>query len=111
MPHTLAPPPLLLCSRRHLLLPPPPTTSPAAMDNLAWNGFQRRSLLQMEAILLAQAGYPCPPDTRPPHDWVLSNDGVPVPPAPKEGTIAFDLEVEAARAQMTPEERANPAGN
>ena len=78
------------------------------MDNLQRNGFQRRSLLQMEAILLAQVGYPCPPDTRPPHDWVLSVGGVPVPPAPRVATPAFTREVEAARAQMSPEERANP---
>src|SRR4051812_1186954 len=74
---------------------------------LAKNGFARRTLHLMEAILLAQAGYPCPPDTRPPHYWVLSNGGVPVLPVPREGA-AFDREVEAVRASMTEEERNDP---
>ena len=67
-------------------------------DNLTRNGFVCRNLMQMEAILLAQAGYTCPLETRPPHGWVLSAGGVPVPPVPLVGTAAFAREVEAARA-------------
>src|SRR3954469_25342770 len=63
----------------------------------------------MDAILLAQAGYPCPPDTRPPHDWVLFAGGVPGPPTSRVATPAFTREGEAARDQMSPEERVNPA--
>ena len=62
----------------------------------------------MEALPLAQAGYPCPPDTRPPHGWVLSAGEVPVPPVPLVGSAAFAREVDAVRAQMTAAERANP---
>ena len=76
-------------------------------DNLARNGFRSRNLLRMEALLLAQEGYPCPPDTRPPHGWVLSAGGVPVPPVPLVGSRRFRLEVEAARAMMTAAERAD----
>src|ERR1041385_7479331 len=79
-----------------------------ADDNLAHNGFRSRNLSQMEALLLAQAGYPCPPDTRPPHTWVLSAGGVPVPPVPLVGTSAFRREVDAVRSTMTAEERADP---
>ena len=77
-------------------------------DNLARNGFRSRNLSQMEALLLAQEGYPCPPDTRPPHGWVLSAGGVPVPPVPLVGSAAFAREVEAARTEMTAAERADP---
>ena len=62
----------------------------------------------MEALLLAQEGYPCPLDTRPPHGWVLSAGGVPVPQVPLVGSSRFCLEVEAARAMMTTAERADP---
>ena len=68
----------------------------------------RRALTHAEAILLSQGNYPCPPDTRPLHDWVLSNGGVPVSPIPRDGA-EFVMEVHAARQAMTEAERNNPA--
>ena len=67
----------------------------------------RRTLAVVEAVLLAQADYPCPPDTRPSGDWVLSAGGIPVPPVPR--SAPFDREVQAIRASTTEVERADPA--
>jgi hypothetical protein len=47
-------------------------------DGAANNGFGRRSLHQWEGRLLYAAGYPAPPDFRPPGGWRLLADLVPV---------------------------------
>jgi hypothetical protein len=76
-------------------------------DGAANNGFARRSLHAWEGHLLHQAGYPCPPDTRPPGGgWRLSAGGVPIPPPPRGH--ALDVAIEEARMTMTDEERADP---
>ncbi|KAK1662935.1 hypothetical protein QYE76_051094 [Lolium multiflorum] len=76
-------------------------------DGAANNGFPRRSLHAWEGHLLHQAGYPCPPDTRPPGGgWRLSRGGVPIPPPPRGNLL--DIEIEEARMKMTDEERAEP---
>lgn len=76
-------------------------------DGAANNGFPRRSLHAWEGHLLHQAGYPCPPDTRPPGGgWRLSAGGVPIPPPPRGH--ALDVAIEEARMTMTDEERADP---
>ncbi|KAK1627043.1 hypothetical protein QYE76_001358 [Lolium multiflorum] len=76
-------------------------------DGAANNGFPRRSLHAWEGHLLHQAGYPCPPDTRPPGGgWRLSRGGVPIPPPPR-GTL-LDVAIEEARMTLTDEERAEP---
>ncbi|XP_051208719.1 uncharacterized protein [Lolium perenne] len=75
-------------------------------DGASNNGFPRQSLHTWEGHLLHQAGYPCPPDTRPPGGgWRLSAGGVPIPPPPQGH--ALDVAIEEARMAMTEEERAD----
>ncbi|KAK1645654.1 hypothetical protein QYE76_063459 [Lolium multiflorum] len=74
-------------------------------DGAANNGFPRRSLHAWEGHLLYQAGYPCPPDTRPPGGgWRLSAGGVPIPPPPPGH--ALDAAIEEVRLTLSDQERA-----
>ncbi|KAK1649345.1 hypothetical protein QYE76_067150 [Lolium multiflorum] len=76
-------------------------------DGAANNGFPRRSLHAWEGHLLHQAGYPYPPDTRPPGGgWRLSRGGVPIPPPPRGQLL--DVAIEEARMTLTDEESAEP---
>ncbi|KAK1611873.1 hypothetical protein QYE76_035546 [Lolium multiflorum] len=99
--------PLAAAPRAPLSLHSPSTLKMAFYDDDgAANGFPRRSLHAWEGHLLHQAGYPCPPDTRPPGGGRrLSAGGVPIPPPRGH---ALDVAIEEARMTMTDEERADP---
>ena len=75
-------------------------------DGAAQNGFGRRSLHQWEGRLLHAAGYPAPPDFRPPGGWRLSAGGVPIPPPPAGD--AFLAEIDAVIETLSDEQRADP---
>ncbi|XP_010240746.1 formin-like protein 14 [Brachypodium distachyon] len=59
----------------------------------AANGFFPHTRLSEQAVVLYQAGYLTPPDTRLPAGWHLSVGGVGVPPAPPVGSPRWCADV------------------
>jgi hypothetical protein len=71
------------------------------------NGFDCRSLHELEERLFYEANYPALPDFHGPSSWQLSIGGVYIPPPPV-GAAALEEEIQIALAVMTDEERALP---
>nr|XP_020157840.1 predicted GPI-anchored protein 58 [Aegilops tauschii subsp. strangulata] len=68
----------------------------------------RRNPTLEEAEELSHFSIPAAPDVRLPSRWHLSVDGMPVAPVPDVGTPNFARAVGLYRAQLSPEEQADP---
>ena len=79
------------------------------MDDLAANGFTRRSLHKAEARALFEAWYPCPPDMRAGSRFTIGVSGVPIPDPPRRSDTNWGLEVlDHFYYGLTDEQRAQP---